>query len=206
MHRSRLLPRSAPAIAAVAALVLMLGSAAAADDTPSQVIDALAGQVLTTLRDKSLTSEQRRSSIEETVYRHIDFETLSRLVMARNWRKLSDAQKDEFMASFKKHLSATYGENIDNYRNEKVEVLSERKEKKGDVTVKSKIVRGGSESILVDYRLRRKDSAWRIIDVVIEGVSLVANFRSQFQEIISDGGVDRLLKLLRDKNLEAPKF
>lgn len=206
MNLSDLVPRRAAAIATVAAILWLPLGSVAADDSPSQVIDALAGQVLATLRDKSLSSEQRRSNIEETVYRHIDFETLSRLVMARNWRKLSDAQKDEFMASFKKHLSATYGENIDNYRNEKVEVLSERKEKKGDVTVKSKIVRGGSEAILVDYRLRRKDSAWRIIDVVIEGVSLVANFRSQFQEIISDGGVERLLKLLRDKNLEAPKF
>jgi phospholipid transport system substrate-binding protein len=203
MSRSEAVRRAA-AVALTLLLSLQLGTAAA-EETPSQVIDAVSGQVLAALRDKSLDSEQRRTRVEDIVYRYIDFGTLSRLVLGRNWRKLSDAERDEFMAEFKKHLSATYGENIDNYRNEKVQILSERKEKRGDVTVKSKILRSGSEPILVDYRLRRKEADWRIIDVVIEGVSLVANFRSQFQEIISDGGIERLLKLLREKNLEAPK-
>jgi phospholipid transport system substrate-binding protein len=200
--------RAASRFARTLALVLgltALTGAAPAQSTPREIIDAMAGQVLETLRDESLGTEEKRGKIEQIVYRYVDFETLSRLVLARNWRQLSDTQKSEFKEQFKKHLSATYGENIDNYRNEKVDILSERKEKRGDVTVKSKIIRGGSEDILVDYRLRRRDEAWRIIDVVIEGVSLVANFRSQFQEIITDGGVERLLKLLREKNLEPTK-
>lgn len=194
----------AAAVALLATTLFAAGSAAA-DATPTEVIDSLAGQVLKTLRDDGLDTEQRRDEIEQIVYRYVDFETLSRLVMARNWRKLSDAQKDEFMVEFKKHLSATYGDNVDNYRNERVEILAQREEKRGDVTVKSKIIRGGTDDILVDYRLRKKKSGWLIIDVIIEGVSLVANFRSQFQEIITDGGVERLLKLLREKNLEPPK-
>lgn len=192
----------------VATLVacLLLTGAAPAQSSPREVIDTMAGQVLETLRDEQLDTPAKRGKIEQIVYRYVDFETLSRLVLARNWRKLSDEQRDEFMTQFKKHLSATYGENIDNYRNERVDILSERKEKRGDVTVKSKVLRGGNaEDILVDYRLRKREDDWRIIDVVIEGVSLVANFRSQFQEIISDGGVEKLLKLLREKNLEPPK-
>lgn len=204
MNRSNVARRAAAG--ALVAVLSLAGSVDAAEQTPSQVIDAVASQVLETLRDKSLDSEQRRTRVEDIVYRYVDFETLSRLVMARNWRKLSESEQEEFKVEFKKHLSATYGENIDNYRNEKVEILSERKEKRGDVTVKSKIVRSGSEPILVDYRLRQNDGEWKVIDLVIEGVSLVANFRSQFQEIISDGGTERLLKLLREKNLEAPKF
>lgn len=183
-------------------LLLSFGGAAGAANPPAAIVEQMAGQALEVLRDKSLDTDAKRQRLEEIVYQNIDFETLSRLVMARNWRKLSAAQKDEFMREFKKHLSATYGDNVDNYRNESVEILGQREEKRGDITVKSKIVRGGSDDVMVDYRLRQRNGEWRIIDVVVEGVSLVANFRSQFQDIMSNGGAERLLKLLREKNLE----
>jgi phospholipid transport system substrate-binding protein len=95
----------------------------------------------------------------------------------------------------------TYGRNIENYKNERVEVTGDRDEGRGDWTVKTKILRGGGASdILVDYRLRKEGDEWRIIDIVIERVSLVANFRSQFQEIVSQGGPTKLLDVLREKN------
>ena len=95
----------------------------------------------------------------------------------------------------------TYGRNVDNYKNEKVAILGERPEARDDVTVQTKILRGGgSDDVLVDYRLRQADGQWKIIDVIIEGVSLVSNFRSQFQDIVANGGPDRLLELLREKN------
>ena len=79
--------------------------------------------------------------------------------------------------------------------------MGERDEGRGDWSVKTKILRGGgSADVLVDYRLRQENDAWRIIDVVIERVSLVANFRSQFQEIMSSGGPTKLLEVLREKN------
>jgi phospholipid transport system substrate-binding protein len=190
--------------AAAAACAIAIAVAAIAQATPKEVVDTMSSRVLEILRDDALSTEEKRGQVEEVIYRHVDFETLSRLVMARNWRKLSDAQKSDFMNEFKRHLSDTYGENVDNYRNEKVAVLSSREEKRGDVTVKSKILRGGTDDVMVDYRLRRKNEQWHIIDVVIEGVSLVANFRSQFQEIMSNGGPERLLKLLREKNVGPP--
>ncbi len=183
---------------------LTLATPGVATPQPREVVNTMAGDVLKVLRDKSVETDIRRTKVEEIIYRHVDFDTLSKLVMGRNWRKLSNTQKDEFKSQFKKHLSDTYGENIDNYRNEKVIILSDREEKRGDVTVKSRIDRGDTDGVLVDYRLRNKDGRWGIIDVVIEGVSLVANFRSQFQDIMSNGGPERLLKLLREKNLEAP--
>src|SRR6185436_6809869 len=88
------------------------------------------------------------------------------------------------------------------YKNEKVNLTGSRNETGGDVTVKTKIVRGGggSNDILVDYRLRQRDGQWKIIDVIIEGVSLVSNFRSQFHDVVSNGGPEQLLSLLREKN------
>ena len=79
-------------------------------------------------------------------------------------------------------------------------ITGSRDENGGDTTVKTKILRGGPGDILVDYRMRQTAGTWKIIDVIIEGVSLVSNFRSQFQDVVASGGPERLLSLLRDKN------
>jgi phospholipid transport system substrate-binding protein len=187
--------------AALALGLVLTGRAGAADQSPSQVVDGLANQVVPILQDKALTSDQKRERIEQIAYQAMDFDTLSRLVLARNWSKFSPAQQSEFVEQFKQHLSVTYGRNVDNYHNEKVKLLGERAEGHGDVTVQTKILRGGpSEDVLVDYRLRQRDGQWKIIDVIVEGVSLVSNFRSQFQDIVANGGPDRLLTLLKEKN------
>lgn len=186
---------------ALLALALLLAGTARAASTPAQVVEGLAGQVVAVLKDNALSSDAKRARIEAIAYEAIDFVTLSKLVLARNWPKFSPPQRAEFEQEFKRHLSVTYGRNIDSYKNETVKILGERQEARGDVTVHSKILRGGgSEDVLVDYRLRQRDGQWRIIDVIVEGVSLVSNFRSQFQDIVAQGGPDRLLVLLREKN------
>jgi phospholipid transport system substrate-binding protein len=188
--------------AVLAFLVLggMLPAGGTANDGPRAVVEATTDAVIAVLSDQSLGTEEKRRRVEEIVYARVDFETLSRLVLAKNWNQLSEAQRGEFMREFKRHLSATYGRNVETYKQEKVRITADRAEARGDWTVKTSIVRGGSGDILVDYRLRERDGTWRIIDVVIEGVSLVSNFRSQFQEIIANGGPERLLKLLHEKN------
>jgi len=196
---SRAISRSG--FAALVLLAAVAARAAAQNQTPSQVVDSLAGQVIPILRNASLTSDQKRERIEQIAYQAMDFETLSKLVLARNWSQFSPAQQTEFIEQFKIHLSVTYGRNVDNYHNEKVQILGERTEGHGDVTVHTKILRGGhSEDVIVDYRLRQRDGQWKIIDVIVEGVSLVSNFRSQFQDIVANGGPDRLLTLLKEKN------
>lgn len=182
------------------ALVLCFATAASAAETPREVVDRTANEVLTILRNKELPSPQKRDQIEAIVYEQVDFDTLSRLVLARNWSRLTPEQQEAFRVEFKRHLSVTYGNNIDSYKNERLEITGERKETRGDWIVHSKVVRGGPDDIKVDYRLRQRDGVWRIIDVVVEGVSLVSNFRSQFQQIIANGGIEKLLQLLREKN------
>jgi phospholipid transport system substrate-binding protein len=84
-----------------------------------------------------------------------------------------------------------------------VTVLGTREESRGDQTVKTRINRGGGTAdVLVDYRLRQNAGEWKVIDIVIEGVSLVANFRSQFQDLMAHGGPDKLLATLRQKTAE----
>jgi len=187
-----------------AALVALLAWAqvAVAATPASDVVVATTDGVIAILKNKDLSKDNKREQIEQVVYANIDFDTLSRLVLARNWQKLTPEQQQEFEAEFKKHLSVTYSRNIDNYRNEGVKVLGEREEARGDRTVQTKVVRGtgGDADIAVDYRLREKDGRWYIIDVIVEGVSLVANFRSQFQDIIAGDSPAKLIVLLREKN------
>lgn len=193
-------PRRKAAVA-LALVCALAGRAGGTDQTPSQVVDGLANRVVPILQDKSLSSDQKRERIEQIAYEAMDFETLSKLVLARNWSKFSPAQQVEFVEQFKQHLSITYGHNVDNYKNERVQILSERPEGYGDVTVLTKILRGGGgDDVVVDYRLRQRDGQWKIIDVIVEGVSLVSNFRSQFQDIVTNGGPDHLLVLLKEKN------
>ena len=186
---------------AVLGLVACLAGAARAGESPRALVEKMSREAVDILGNRSLSSDEKRHRVEDLAYANVDFETMSRLVLARLWSQLSPAQQTEFVKLFREHLALTYGRNIESYNNEKVQVVSDHDEGRGDWTVKTKILRGGgSADVLVDYRLRQENDAWRIIDIVIERVSLVANFRSQFQEIVNSGGPAKLLDVLREKN------
>jgi phospholipid transport system substrate-binding protein len=164
------------------------------------VIAETVEEVLAVLRDKSVSTQSRIRSIEEIVYGRFDLYVMSRLVLARNWKRFSEEQKAEYVEEFKRYLTNSYGSRIERYDQQTVEILGEREEPRGDVVVKTKIVGGELEGALVDYRLRNQTGDWRVIDVVIEGISMVSNYRDQFKSIVSRGGPELLLKKLREKN------
>jgi len=120
---------------------------------------------------QKLSTEEKHKQVEDVVLQRVDFETLSKLVLARNWTRFTDPQRDEFMTLFKNHLSMTYGRNVESYKNEKVTITEDHAEPRGDWTVRTKILRPGGSDISVDYRLRQVDGTWRIIDIIIENVS-----------------------------------
>jgi len=186
---------------AVTALLAGVSTVQANSEAARAAVRATTTDVLAVLADTSLDTKARRKSVENIVFASLDFTTVSRLVLARNWRRFNEAQQSEFIEEFKSHLSRTYGRNIDNYSNQQVEITHDRAEARGDWTVRTRVIRPGADAILVDYRLRATNGSWKIIDIIIEGVSLVANFRSQFQEILANHDPAHLLKLLRDKNL-----
>jgi phospholipid transport system substrate-binding protein len=173
------------------------------------VIDKVLKDALAILRDGSLTKAQRAQKVREVAEGSMDFDTLAHLSLGANWQGLTDAQHKEFTEEFRKHVIATYAHTTDEYTNEDLSVAADHSEPRGDWTVQTNVIGdkdGRRQKIAgVDYRLRQRDGKWRIIDVTIDGVSLMANFRSQFQEIMSNGGYDRLIKLLREKNATAAK-
>ena len=200
MIRSSLTTAALAVASAVALATAAMPAAARATDTPVSVVEQTTSRVIAILANQATSVDEKRHRVQDVVYQRVDFETLSRLVLARNWNRFSESQRAEFMTQFKEHLSMTYGRNVENYKNEKVTITGSREETQGDWTIQTKILRGGPGDILVDYRLRQRDGNWRIIDVIIEGVSLVSNFRSQFQDVVASSGPERLIALLREKN------
>ena len=193
---------------ALGAVPLLFSSAAPAESdeaptsVPQQIIEQTVDEVVAILADETRSSEVRRAELEAIARQRFDFRSMSRLVLARNWKRFSKPQQAEFVEVFTRYLANDYGSRLDRYEQERVEVLGERQEPRGDVTVKTAIVGGENDGALVDYRMRDRKGQWRIIDVVIEGISLVANFRDQFRDVIARSGPEGLLEKLREKNEE----
>jgi len=164
------------------------------------LVETTLAEVLGVLRDTGLPDATRRSRVEEVIYARFDFATISRLVLARNWSKLSPQQRVEFVTELKRHLSLSYWKTLDDNRDSDPEVRGARAERNGDVTVRSEVEAERTQPVRIDYRLRNGETGWRVIDVIIEGVSLVQNFRTQTQELIQDAGVEQLIEKLREKN------
>ena len=166
----------------------------------SQTID----DVLAVLADSTLDPSRRRQRIEDIAYAHFDFKTMSKLVLARGWRLFSSDQMTAFTHEFKVLLSRSYGGRLDRWGDERVEMVGEEVVSRGHVVVKTRIVGGNFDGATIDYRLRKLTSGeWKAIDVVVEGVSLVSTYRSQFRDLIEGGGPDDLLRQMKKKNDEA---
>ena len=185
--------------------LVSVSAALAADDpaltsAPRQLINETATKIVSILAKKDQTTEMRISEIESLAYEIFDFTTMSKLVLARNWKKMDKAKRKEFVVEFKRHLSRTYGTRLDRYEQEEVDVYGAQVEVRNDVSVKTRILGGQFDGAEISYRLRNRRDEWKIIDVVIEGVSLVSNYRSQFKEVLNGGSIEDLLARLRDKN------
>ena len=187
-------------VAALATSLLIAGPAPA-ESGPEDKIRSTVDSVVEVLTDETLSSDQKVERLKGQLDTCCMFETTSKLVLARNWKDFSPEQQTEFVDLFKRYLIATYGKNVDSYAGETIEIIGSREETRGDYTVQTRIDRGGGDKdLLVDYRLRKgEDGDWRIIDVIGEGISLVANLRSQLQEVMSSGGVEKVLDTLRKK-------
>jgi phospholipid transport system substrate-binding protein len=184
---------------AVGLLLSAAPAASAPKDEARAAMEKTVADVLAVLGDKSLTLQTKRDRIQAIAYERFDFLTMSKLVLKRDWKKFDAAQQQEFVTEFREHLSARYGENLGRYENEKVEVTSDHAETNGDVSVKT-VIRGGKfDGTPVDYRLRHA-SDWQVIDVVIENVSLVSSFRTQFADVLAKSGPSGVLAKLKERN------
>jgi len=201
-------------VASLTAFSLVTQAAHAADATNTQqntqpdvgsarvMVRTTLDQVLEVMAEPDWTSQQRVSAIEKIAYARFDFDLMSKLVLGKaSYQKFSEEQLIEFEREFKAYLSRTYGGRVDSFEQPDVKIMGDRVLKRGHVLVQTEIKARQSDPIKMDYVLRDLAGEWKVIDVVIEGVSLVRNFRSQFQEIVNgEDGPEGLLRELRSKN------
>lgn len=179
-------------------------------ESPDELVKRTADDVLAVVKtDKDIQAgnqEKIFALAEEKILPNFNFEKVSRLVLGKNWTKATPDQKTAFQEEFKTLLLRTYATALSKYKNQTIEYKPLRMEAGATTaTVKTLILQPGGQPIAVDYSLEKK-SDWKVFDIVIEGVSLVTNYRSQFAQEIRQNGLDSLIKKLADKNKAvAPK-
>ena len=165
-------------------------------------------EVFKVLDDKELKKperhEERRQRLEKVVGARFDYAEMSRRSLGTQWNQLSEKERQEFVDLFRTLLTNTYADRVENYSGEGVQYLNERTEKEY-AEVRTKVLSGKTE-IPMDYRLLRKDNDWRVYDVVVDGVSLVNNYRGQFSKILHTSSYPGLVDQLRKKSdkIKAP--
>lgn len=169
--------------------------------SPTGAVKETVDQVFVVLRDQALKEpareEERRAKLEEIIGRRFDYAEMGKRTLASQWKGLSPEQQQEFVALFQQFLANSYVGNVDGYSGEEVEYLKER-EKGEFAEVQTKVV-SPKVKIPLDYRLLQKNGEWWVYDVVIDGVSLMKNYRGQFSRIINSSSFDALLEKLRSK-------
>jgi phospholipid transport system substrate-binding protein len=198
-----LLHRVAPAVAA--AFLLTAALPALAQEAPDAMVKRVSQDVLATIKADPLIqagNEARiREVIETKLLPHFDFARMTALAMGRNWRAASPEQQKRLTDEFRTLLVRTYSGALNKYRDEAIEVKPLRAGPADtDVTVRTQVVRQGGQPVQIDYSLAKSGDAWKAYDVVIGGVSLVTNYRDEFNEQVKSGGVDGLVKTLSDRN------
>jgi len=169
---------------------------------PTDSMKGTIDEVLRIIRDKELKqvakAEERRSLLEKVVAERFDYQEMSRRALGAPWNQLSDKEKQEFVSLFQTLLTSSYAEKVESYSGEGVQYLNERTEK-DYAEVRTKILSGKTE-IPLDYRLINHGADWRVYDVVVDGVSLVNNYRGQFTKILRASSYPDLVDQLRKKS------
>jgi phospholipid transport system substrate-binding protein len=187
----------------VAPLLLVLGiTVPAVGGAPTEQIRQTTDKILTILADPSLKSPQkaqeRSKLILKAVDERFDWEEMARRSLARYWAQRTPEEKKEFSRLFRELLERTYMRKVEGYSGEKVHYTGEVID--GDyASVNVKIVTKKGEDISVEYRLMKEKEDWFVYDISIEGVSLVNNYRTQFNSIITQSSYENLIKRLRQK-------
>ena len=181
-----------------------ISSASIAVDGPLELVHKTADDVLTVLKaDDSIQQDKEKiyKLAEEKILPNFDLDRISMLVLGKTWRKINEDQQQQFKSEFKTMLLRTYAVALGKYKDQEINFKPMRMEPTDkQATVKTQIIQDGAQPISVDYTLAKKDDEWKVFDIVIEGVSLVTNYRSQFASEIKNNGIDSLITKLAEKN------
>jgi phospholipid transport system substrate-binding protein len=188
-------------------IVCFLAAANAHAGIPAERIRATTEQVLKVLQDPQFKSEsrkqERRELLKQAIYPRFDFAEMAKRSLGPHWQKRSDAERQEFIQLFTEALEGAYVDTIASYSGEKI-ILGKETQEGNLAEVSTKIVTPKGEEIAVNYKLHQTGDDWKVYDVVVENISLVSNYRSQFNRVIAQTSYEELLRRMKAKQFDAP--
>lgn len=192
-------------LAAMFSLIFAGNSSAAAEHPAQKLVEDT-----TTLIKKRIKEEDAAidkdievlyNLVTEIVLPHFDFRKMSAWVLGKNWRKADEKQKKEFTDQFSRLLVRTYSNALHDNVEQTIDILPMRgKPGEDDVTVRTEVQQQAGFPIPIDYKMHKKGNEWKVYDVVIDAISLVANYRTSFNQEIKKSGIDSLIASLTERN------
>jgi len=176
---------------------------------PEELVKKVTQEVLDAIKsDKQLAAGDRRKALklaEEKVLPYIDFEEATRIAVGRGWAQATPEQKQKLVGEFRNMLVRTYSNAIEAYQGQTLKVLPSRgkQEAKDEATIRTQFVRAGGQPLPIEFQMRKAGGSWKVYDITVEGVSLVLTYRSEFDVVMKQSGVDGLIKRLTEKNTPA---
>lgn len=176
---------------------------------PEQLVQKVTDEVLAAVKsDKQLAAGDKQKALklaEEKVLPHVDFQEATRLAVGRSWRQASPEQRKKLVDEFRSMLVRTYSNAISEYQGQTLKVLPSRgKQDPEDATVRTQFMRAGGKPLPIDFQTRKTPEGWKIYDITVEGVSLVLTYRTEFDAVVKQEGIDGLIKRLGEKNTPPP--
>ena len=189
----------------LAASAVISAGAFAQDVAPDELVRKNTTEILAAIKaDKDLQAGDQKKVeklAEEKVLPYFNFSHMTQLAVGRNWRDASDVQKAALTEQFRVLLVRTYSTSLTQFRNQTIDVKPLKlAAADNEVVVKTLIVQPGGQPIPIDYSMEKTPGGWKVYDVLIDGVSLVTNYRSSFNTEIKEKGIDSLIKSLNDRN------
>ena len=187
--------------ASLALIGALLASPALAQEAPDALVKRVTEEVTQHRDVRSGDAAKLRAVVETKLLPHVDTRRVTQIALGANWRRATPEQQDALVREFTALLVRTYAGALASYRDQAIEFLPLRGiAGEADVTVRSRIRQPGAEAVYVEYDLGRTDAGWKVYDVRVAGVSLVATYRTTFSEEIRNRGIDGLISTLSAKN------
>jgi phospholipid transport system substrate-binding protein len=177
----------------------ILPQSAHADD-PMSVVKGTVNQALGVLRDKQAPLQQRQNQLRQIVAQSFDFTEMAKSAMGYHWKDLTPAQKDEFSKVFSTFIEDSYLGKLNDYKGQQVVFLSSKNVDSPDYAqVNTQIVQPGKDPIALNFRLERAGNDWKVYDVTVDAISIIANYRNQFNRVMNNQGYATLIGDLKSK-------
>jgi phospholipid transport system substrate-binding protein len=200
------LRRQAALVLAVAAVALVVAAAPARAGAPLDQLKLQIDRVLKVLEDPELKKEarakDRRVAVRKIANDIFDFNETAKRSLGRHWAARTPAEQTEFVQLFSDLLERSYLSKIELYGGEKIQFLSDAVENGDQAKVQTKIVTKQGSEIPIEYRMQNRSGKWLVYDVIIEGVSMVSNYRTQFNKIIQTSSFQELMNKMKNKQQE----